>query len=245
MKHSGNYRISSALALLLVWSLSVSAQWHKKPYTGWSEKESLQVLNDSPWGQTQVFATNTSTGVVPDREGDPRRAMDQGGSRVRYISQVNFRIRFLTARPVRQAITRLYEVNRKSEFSAQLTEKLKAFVAEESPDNVIVAVYTDAPRESVKLQRIRDLLEQLTTAELKGKAYLVVGGTRRIDLEEYQAPAPDGIGARFIFPRMVEGKPLLGPNDDSIQFHAELSPAYTLNRSYKAKEMIYEGKLEY
>lgn len=251
MKLSGSIRISGALALFIACSLSVSAQWHRKPYTEWSEKEALQVLNDSPWGHTQIFATNSqfashsSIEVVPDRDGDPRRAIDQGGSRVRYISQVNFRIRFLTARPVRQAITRLFEVNRKSEFSAQFTEKLKAFVAEESPDSVIVAVYADAPRGSVKLQRVRDLLDQLTTAGLKGKAYLVVGGTRRIDLEEYQPPAPDGIGARFIFPRTVEGKPLLGPNDDSVQFHAELNPTYTLDKSYKAKDMIYEGKLEY
>jgi hypothetical protein len=244
MKISGSIRTSSALALFLACSLTVSAQWYKKPYAEWSEKEAFKVLNDSPWGQTQVFTTNTIDGVVPDREGDPRRAMDQGGSRLRYTSLVNFRIRFLTARPVRQAISRLFEVNRKINLSPQIAEKLKAFVADESPDSVILSVNTDAPRESAKLQRTRELLERLSTEELKAKTYLAVAG-RRVHLEEYQPPAPDGVGARFIFPRLVEGKPLLGPGDDSIRFHAELSPAYSLDMSYKAKDMIYEGKLEY
>ncbi|HWP44198.1 MAG TPA: hypothetical protein VNO14_13225 [Blastocatellia bacterium] len=244
MNLSGRLRTPSALALFLACSLTVSAQWGKKHYSEWSEKESLHVLNDSPWGQTEVFTTNTSEGVVPDREGDPNRAIDQGGSRMRYFAQVNFRIRFLTAKPVRQAISRLYEINRKGELSLQFKEKLKAFVAEESPDSVIVSVYPDAARESVKLQRARELLARLTTEALKGKAYLAVAD-RRVYLEEYQQPAPDGIGARFIFPRQLDGKPLLGPGDDSIRFYAELSPAYTLDKRYKAKNMVYEGRLEY
>ncbi|HET9531213.1 MAG TPA: hypothetical protein VFQ92_12725, partial [Blastocatellia bacterium] len=221
------------------------AQREKKPYTEWTEKEALQVLNDSPWGRTQIFTTNSIDGVIPDREGDPNRAIDQGGSRVKYISQVNFRIRFLTAKPVRQAISRLFEINRLGGLSAQLADKLRAFVAEDSPDSVIVAVYCDAPRESVKLHRVRELLQGLTTSKLKDRAYLTTSGGRRVYLEEYQQPAPDGIGARFIFPRLFEGKPILGPGDNAIRFHAELNATYTLDKSYKAKDMIYEGRLEY
>jgi hypothetical protein len=251
MKHPGSLRISLAIALFLACSLSALAQREKKPYTEWKEKEALQVLNDSPWGQTMVFATNsefdrhTAIDAAPDREGDPNRAIDKGGSRVRYLYQINFRIRFLTAKPVRQAISRLFELNRLGGLSAQLAERLRAFVAEDSPDSVIVAVYCDAPRESVKLHRVRELLQGLTTKELKEKAYLTTGGGRRVYLEEYQQPAPDGIGARFIFPRLFEGKPILGPGDNAIRFHAELNATYTLDKSYKAKDMIYEGRLEY
>ena len=48
----------SALSLIYVASVG-AAQWNKKPYTEWSEKESMKVLNDSPWAQTQTI-TDTS-----------------------------------------------------------------------------------------------------------------------------------------------------------------------------------------
>lgn len=245
MNRSIRAAIFATVALVFTSAIATSAQKARKPYTEWSEKEAIQVLNDSPWGRTQIFTSNTAVGVVPDREGDPQRAIDQGGSRVTYISQVNFRIRFLTAKPVRQAISRLFEMNRLGGLSPQLTERLKTFVDEESPDNIIVSVYCDAPRESVKLHRARELLQRLTTDDLKSRTYLAAEGGRRVYLEEYQQPAPDGVGARFIFPRLIEGKPLLGPGDDSIRFYAELSPGYTLDRSYKTKNMVYEGRLEY
>ncbi len=47
--------IMSLLALLIVFASSGSAQWDKKPYSEWSEKETEKVLNDSPWGQTQTY----------------------------------------------------------------------------------------------------------------------------------------------------------------------------------------------
>ena len=46
-------------ALTLAYPFAISAQWNKKPYTEWTEKEATKLLNDSPWGQTQSL-TDTS-----------------------------------------------------------------------------------------------------------------------------------------------------------------------------------------
>jgi hypothetical protein len=46
--------VISSLVLVLAHPLSLSAQWNKKPYTEWSEREAMKLLNDSPWCQTKA-----------------------------------------------------------------------------------------------------------------------------------------------------------------------------------------------
>ncbi len=238
-------KVSLRILLALTMLIGVaSAQWNQKSYNQWTEKEALRVLDDSPWGQTQVFADSTSTSGGPVPNSDPDRAIDQGGSRVNYISQINFRIRFLSARPVRQAVSRLMEIRRK-EDSAEFAARLKDFVTEESPDYVVVAVLCDSPRPTARLQRAMEMLDHLTTEKLKGKAYLATSDGRRVFVEEYQPPGRDSIGARFFFPRIINGKSLVTGESGEIRFYAELSDEYKLDRSYKIKNMTYEGRLEY
>jgi hypothetical protein len=244
MKSHNSLRFPGLVSVFLVCSLAGSAQWSKKPYIDWTEKDALKLLDDSPWGQTHVFASNTRKGVVPDRDADRERAMDQGGSSVSYISQINFHVRFLTAKPVRLAISRLYQIKEPGARNDQFAAKLKSFINEESPEEVIVSVFADGPRQSIKLQRARELLERLTTDDLKKTTYLV-SGDRRVYLKEYQPPGPDQIGARLIFPRTLDGKPIAESQTGAIRFHSELSDAYALDHSFKLKNMVYEGKLEY
>jgi hypothetical protein len=235
-------KISLRIAVLLALISLAQAQWAQKPYREWTEKEALRVLNDSPWGQTQTFADSTTTGGGPAPGLSPDRAMDQGGSRVSYISQINFHIRFLSARPVREAVSRLMEL-RSRETSPDFASRLKDFVTEESPDYVVVAVLCDSPRPTLRLQRAAEMMDRLTTEKLKGKAYLATSDGRRVSLQEYKPPGRDSLGARFFFPRLVGGKPLTESGE--IRFYAELSEEYKLDRSYKIKNMTYEGRLEY
>ena len=61
MKSLGHIRALGALALLLVCAVFALAQWDKKPYTEWSEKETQKMLYDSPWSKTQTFIASTET----------------------------------------------------------------------------------------------------------------------------------------------------------------------------------------
>ncbi|HEY7547073.1 MAG TPA: hypothetical protein VID27_19425 [Blastocatellia bacterium] len=238
---NSSFRIIFTLTLLIG---VATAQWGKKPYHEWTEKEALRVLDDSPWGQTQAFTDSTTSSGGPARNGDADRAIDQGGSRVSYISQINFRIRFLSARPVREAISRLMEI-RDRQNSPEFKARLKDFVTEESPDYVVVAVLCDSPHPTAKLQRAMGMLGGLSAEKLKGKAYLATSDGRRAPIEDYQPPGRDSVGARFFFPRIIDGKPLVTDDRGEIRFYAELSDEYKLDRNYKIKNMTYEGRLEY
>src|SRR5216683_8054202 len=80
------------IAAFLTLSITASAQWQKKPYGEWSEKEVLNVLDSSPWGQTQTV-TDTTNMV------DTGRRVDSGQSRVAEVPQIRFHIRFFSAKP--------------------------------------------------------------------------------------------------------------------------------------------------
>ena len=61
-------------------------------------------------------------------------------------------------------------------------------------------------------------LKQSTAAQLRQSAYLVSDRLGRIELTDYFPPAPDGTGAKFVYPRIVDGQPIVGPEDLEVKF---------------------------
>lgn len=235
--------ILSLAALLLSLPLGASAQWNKKPHTEWTEKEAHKVLNDSPWSRTQVFTSPVTLyrGPTTGRQG----VGGQTSQRPQDATHVNFRIRFLSAKPVRQAIVRMLEVKQKDEVSAELAAHLKTFTAGEFQEFIVITVSCDATEPGANVREAMTLLQTRATSTLKNNTFLETKGGKRLFLQEFQSPRSDGLGARFIFPRQVDGQPFITPESEEIRFFTELSSTYRLDRRYKTKDMMYEGKLEY
>jgi hypothetical protein len=229
--------------VLLTLPLNASAQWDKKPYAEWSEKDAQKMLNDSPWGRTQVFTSNVSLfrGPTSGRVG----VNSPTGANTDTATHVNFRIRFLSAKPIRQALTRMVEVKQKQPISNELSAHLKSLSEGEFTDFIIITLSCDSQQTGSNVQEAVGLLRTRGTAALKNNTFLEVKGGKRLFLQEYQAPREDGLGARFIFPRLVDGKPFITPESEEIHFFTELSGTYRIDRRFKLKDMIYEGKLEY
>ncbi|MFY9558527.1 MAG: hypothetical protein WAV20_00110 [Blastocatellia bacterium] len=231
--------VISALAVMLLCPFAVSAQWNKKPYTEWSEKEALKVLNDSPWGQTHAF-----TDMSKSFSSGPGRAPSASNQGETAPKKVNFRIRFLSARPIREAFARAIELGQKGRIHEQFAAQLKAFAAKGFNDYIVVTLDCDTADSQAELQQVVALLNNRSTADLKNNTYLQTG-SRKVFLEEYQTPKADGLGARLAFPRLVDGKPWITEESGDIHFYSEFSTAYKLDMRYKIKDMIYQGKLEY
>jgi len=224
--------------LTLTFAVSAPAQWQKKPYKDWSEKEALNVLNNSPWGQTQVY-TDTSHMF------DEGRAVVSNQKREIEVPEVRFRIRLFSSKPVRQATSRLIELMQKGQLSKQLAAQLDGLANAEFPDYIIVTVTTEADKAGSLMGLAASLLDRQTTVSLKNNTYLSVKGGKRVYLAEYQAPRKDGLGARFVFPRMVDGKPFVTADSDEIFFFSELDNGPELSMRFKVKDMMFDGKLEY
>ena len=129
--------------------------------------------------------------------------------------------------------------------SPELASSLETFVNGEFLEYIIVTVMVESKQQGVNFSEAIGLLQTSNTVNLKNTTFLELKDGKRVFLQEYQTPRSDGLGARFIFPRMVDGKPFIMPDSQEVRFVSELSGSYVLNRRFKVKDMMYEGKLEF
>ena len=238
MRLSRRLVILRLVVLSLMLSTIAVAQWQKKSYKQWSEKEALNVLDNSPWGQTQTY-TDTSHMF------DEGRRVVSNEKREIEVPEIRFRIRFFSSKPIRQATSRLVELMQKGQVSKQLAAQLDALANADFPDYIIITVVTEAAQSGSLMGMAASLLDRQSTAELKNGTYLAVKGGKRVYLSEYQAPRKDGLGARFIFPRKVDGKLFITTDSDEVLFFSELNAGPELNMRFKIKDMTFGGNLEY
>jgi len=228
--------------LLLVVSLATQAQWDKKKYTEWSEKETTKLLNDSPWGKTQTFDSPAVNfrGPTTGKQGTGNQTSTAPPDAL----HVFFRVRLLSAKPVRQAFSRLIELKQKGGVQGEQAEQLKQFASGEILESIVIAVSSDAQDAGANVQQANALLRR-DQAQFKNTVFLEIKGGKRIFMQEFKPMGADGFGARFIFQRMVDGKPFITPESEEIHFVAPLDDTYRIDRRFKLKEMMFEGKLEY
>jgi len=226
-----------AIFILFVFALTLVAGAEKKikPWTEWSEKDVQKILDDSPWGQTQN-ETNTSemTFNPNNRGGNQQGALNQA-------TNIGYGIRFLSAKPIRQAIARQVILK-----TPKMAEQMKAFAEQKSDKYIVIAVdYNSADR-----RFSGPAMQQFNSANLgslKNTTYLERKDGKRIFLEQYFAPIGDGMGAKYVFPRIVDGKPYLDKDSGYVRFYSEFTtaPVLKLNMRFKIADMIYEDNLEY
>jgi hypothetical protein len=239
-------KLVAALAAACLLCLSVNAQDKKdKSWTEWSKKDAEKMLNESPWGQTQENTDTSEMFFSPTGTPTSRQAPTSGQRQVdgatNQATGVKFRIRFFSARPIRQALVRSMMLNMKGAPDAATSERLKNFAEMQSNEKIIIAVTFESPDQRYS-NEVMQLFNSATTGTLKNGTYLERNDGKRVFLEEYATPGRDGFGARFIFPRMVDGKPFLAPDTNEVRFVSGLT---SLNMRFKVAKMMYDGALEY
>lgn len=236
------------LPLLALLSLAVTAQKKYKPWTEWNDKDAQKMLNDSPWGQTQT-ETNTaemfyspttqggssgrgSGGITSGNDRNSQGALNQAVN-------VNYRIRFLSAKPIRQAFARRLMLQ-----NPQAEAQLKAFAEQTSADWIVVAVDYDAGDQRLS-GKVMQAFNSAALGTLKNNTYLETKDGKRIFLQDYKQPLKDGMGAKFVFARLQDGEPFVDAQSGYLRFYSEVASDLKLNMRFKVSDMMYDGKLEY
>jgi hypothetical protein len=243
-----------AIVFTVIFALSIGAEAQKKmkPWTEWSEKEVNKMLNDSAWGQTQT-ETNTSemfyTPTTSNRNPIGNRPLDNpGGSdtndrssqgALNQATSVNYRIRLLTAKPIRQALARRAQMQ-----NPELAEKLKAFAEQQTDKYIVVAVDYDSTDRRFSGPAMQ-VFNSANTGVLKNNTYLENKDGKRLFLQEYIAPINDGMGAKFVFPKIIDNEPFVNEQGGFLRFYSEVAKNIKLNMRFKIADMMYDGKLEY
>jgi hypothetical protein len=264
--------IRTVVAGLLLLSLAtlILAQ-EEKAWSEWSEKDAEKVLNDSPWGQTQID-TNTSEMTYSPTSGSSggsgNRAVPSPGAGLRGTTadinrnraaegaynqavDIKYRVRFLSARPIREALANriLFEQpTSKAEDQPHKNDKLKhqmqEFIDRNYDEFIIVVVNYEATDQRLSAKAFQDL-GSATAQTLRNKCYLERADGKRLYLVDYRVPIGDGLGAKFVFPRRLEGKPFLNKDSGDVRFYSEIGATVKLNRRFKVSDMVYKNKLEY
>jgi hypothetical protein len=227
-------RVKLLILAVLFLLAAAAAKDKRKPWTQWSVEDAKKILNDSGWGQTQTPVANAQYDWA--------------------INGVNYRIRFLSAKPIRQAFLRLVQLDPKA--TPEQTEQAHQSVDAKYEQVVVIAVSYDQddlalPRDNYYLMPIIQAFSEGMTSTLKNNTYLEIKGGQRVFLQEYRPPSGDGMGAIFIFPRIVNDKPILDPKSGEVRFYAEFpklggnDQQIRLNMRFKVSDLMYDGVLEY
>jgi hypothetical protein len=243
-------KLTIILTLVFAMFIGVEAQKKGKPWTEWSEKDVDKMLNDSAWGQTQTDANTSEMFYSPTKNppasgnrpldgssgsGNDRSAQGQ----LNQATTINYRIRLLTAKPIRQALARRAQLQK-----PELAEQLKAFAEQQTDQYIVVIVDFDSPDRRISGPSMQ-VFNSATTAVLKNNTYLETNNNKRFFLQQYIAPSGDGMGAKYVFPRTINSEAFMNEKNSFIRFYSEMGKDLKLNMRFKISDMMYDGKLEY
>ena len=244
-------RVISACFVLVMLAATGLAQ-KAKPWTEWTKKDVDKTLNDSAWGQTQSEGTAassssqtsaiTSTGAAKSESTNISAAGRVESGQTKPSTVVKYHVSFLSAKPVRAAFARKVLLAQ-TQATEELTGQLQAFVDRSFNDYIVLCVGLEVEDQKMAGPLVRSFTAA-TTEALKENVYLERKDGKKLFLLEYRAPTGDGMGAKFVFQRVVDGQPFLAEND-SVKFFAQLNEKMKLNTRYKLSDMLYDGKLEY
>src|SRR5690349_18326672 len=147
----------TALAVLLFISVGVSQE---KPWTEWTKAQAEKILNHSAWGQTQTETDTSEMVYTPTTQGGnststrseairgttDRQSVNNSRAAQGATNQpisVNYHVRFLSSRPIRQAVMRIIELTQKTP-DARLLKDLRSFVDRDFSEYIVVAVTFDS-----------------------------------------------------------------------------------------------------
>jgi hypothetical protein len=204
-------------------------------FTKWSMDRAVQVLNASPWARQETF-TRVISGVGSGISGEKE-------------IYSTFYIRFLSARPVREAYARIQQLNHGYD-NMPLDEKHRFEDAQSGNLDMDVSRWIvvsigyrcNDPNEESSLRRF---FQSETAKTLKNKVYLSTSAFPQLELSEYFPPREESVGAKFVFPREVEGVPVITKSSENVTLELlEFAGAKSrLRATFAVKPMIVGGEL--
>ncbi len=183
----------------------------QKEFSQWSVDEAVSVLNKSPWARQMTFTRvvgGIGSGVFGEKE-----------------IYSTFFVRFLSARPIRQALVRLQQIQQgydrmdtagRSEFDG-LTAKL----LDPDLERWIVLTVNFRSNDPDTERNVKQFLQSQSFETIKNRVHLSTVQFPQLELSAYYPPQGDAIGAKFVFPREVDSVPVLTNEDKTVTFQLD------------------------
>jgi len=228
--------LSLILGLLIAWGAERTADTIlAEDYHQWTLTKAVEVLNDSPWARHETF-TRIVGGV---------------GSGISGEKEIynTFYVRFLSARPIREAYARIQQI--RHGYDDMSSEEKLRFDQAQLPkldidvEDWIVVCLSFRSNDPNEESSVRRFLHSETVRTLKTKAFLSTPESPQVEIAAYFPPIEESVGAKFVFPREINGKPVISKNGQRITFELLEVPGAQprLRATFTVKAMLHDGNL--
>jgi len=227
--------------------------WTKKNWKEWNKAECNKILEDSPWAKRQLVQNSSALTSQPSASHDASLSPNIGGVGNLGAGEITYRIRFLSAEPIRDAMVRLEQLakdydkmtdEQKKAFDAQMDQKMGKLRA----DSILVHVIFEGNSASLK-SFLAQYWEGFQGDAIPPDVYLTTdSGTRVLPLSYTIKIAENEFD--LVFPRTQNNQPIVAPGAKSIKLMIK-SPkildfsAKVFTIEFKLDKMSFGGKVEY
>ncbi len=239
--------ITMVAALGMALAAAAADFWEEKDYRAWSEKECRKMLENSPWGRSQTLSSVNVELIGRERPDAAERGWESH-------TQVSYDVLLVSALPIRQAMVRATQVAQKydrmgEEQKSGFDRSAERFLNQETSQVVVVRV---AFKSNVQAYN-RDLMVHWRRQPLESfrtHVFLIGGKGQRVSPQECIVSEGGEQWFQCIFPRTVEGVPVLAPEDKSLGVEFVHPTIRDMNEErlyfeFKAKNMLLNGALLY
>jgi hypothetical protein len=227
---------SQFFGLFLVLMSGALPSWiTQEHFSKWPMNKAVQVLNVSPWAKHETF-TRVISGV---------------GSGISGEKEIynTYYVRFLSARPIREAYARIQQIQHG--YDKMSSAKKRQFEEAQLPNLdldvsrwivVSVSFRSNDPNEESSVRRF---FQSETVKTLKTKAFLSTPSCPQVELSAYFPQREESVGAKFVFPREVNGVLVLTKDSPSITLELLDVPGTNarLRATFAVKPMVVDDQL--
>jgi len=222
------------LGLAAVQPAAAQEFWEKKSYKEWNKEQCKKMLENSPWAahagavDVQAVAFTSSSSQGQDSE-----------QKIDYYAQIR------SALPIRQAVIRRAMIDNKYDKMGAADKKLfdtsaEGYLARVYPDVVVITVEYSSNVETVDRELAR-YWQSAASSEIMVNIYLTGQKGIRIQPTAYQAEQGAGRAFQLVFPRTVDGVPVVGPDVKSIKLEMP-APSFDTARERSATQTTDNGR---
>ena len=222
----GNNLSRAAIGILFsVLFLWAGEPWKEKPYSEWTAKEVQRLFEDSPWARPVATAYESSEIVAVVSGQSP-----ETGTPVARTEKVKsfVIVQWASAQTIREGIVRARQLQ--GTYSQQGTAE---FLSQSPPDHVVVVFGPDVKKfEGIS----EDTLRQSAYLKIKESNQKIPAASARV-----VRSGPDLSAAEFHFPREVDRKPAIRPNDKKAIFSCPFG-RNSISATFDLRKMVRDGK---
>ena len=159
-----------------------------------------------------------------------------------------FFTRLLSAKPIRQALVRVHQLragydklaeDEKQKMDASLRPGLEADMS-----SWLVFSVNFRSNDVQLEQEVQRFFDNESAESLFDAAFLSTDQFSQIRLAAYYPPEGDGVGAKFVFPRFVDGKPVVTEESKQLLFELTVPGADPrLAVTFSIADMLQDGAL--